>query len=88
MFKRLAVQCLCPRGEPQPRLTPTSPGDSPRPAGRSGPGAYQITAFALGLGACEILCASFKCEVSISLSLAGLLQSSPTGLCSCAELPG
>ena len=37
---------------------PTFPGDSPRPAGRSGPGAYQITAFALGHRACEILCAS------------------------------
>ena len=42
-------QCLCPQGEPQ--LPPTSPGDPPRPAGRSVPGSYQITAFALRPGA-------------------------------------
>ena len=38
-------QCLCPQAEPQP--LPASLGDSPRAAGRSGPGSYQITAFAL-----------------------------------------
>ena len=59
---------------------PTSPKDSPRPAGRSGPGTYQITAFALGRRACEILCAPFKSEVLISPNLVGLLQSSPAGL--------
>ena len=39
---------------------PNSPRDSPRLIGRSGPGIYQITAFALGPSACEILCAPFK----------------------------
>ena len=29
---------------------PTSPGDPPRPAARSGPGCYGVTAFALGPG--------------------------------------
>ena len=37
-----------------------SPGGSARPAGRSGPGFYQIAAFALGPGAHEILCVLFK----------------------------
>ena len=71
-------QCLCPQGEPQP--PPASPGDPPRPAGRSGPGSYQITVFALGPSVCEILCALFKTEVSISPNPAEFLQSSPAGL--------
>ena len=45
---------------------PASPQDSPRPAGRSSPGSYQITAFALGPSACEILCVPLQSEVSIS----------------------
>lgn len=59
---------------------PHSPRDPPEPAGRSGPVFYQITAFALGPGMCEILCTPFKGEVSISLSLDALLCSSPVGL--------
>ena len=47
-------QCLCPWSELQ--SPPTSLGDSPRPAGRSGPASYQIIAFDLGPRACEILC--------------------------------
>lgn len=39
---------------------PTSPGDSPRPAGRSGIGSYQIATFALGPGAYEVLCVPFE----------------------------
>ena len=35
--------------------------------GRSGPGSYQITTFALGPGMHQILCASFKSEVCISV---------------------
>ena len=42
---------------------PASPGDSPRPAGRSGPGSCQITAFALGSGGCESLRAPFESKV-------------------------
>ena len=49
-----ASSVLCPQGEPQPPFAP--PGDSPRPAGRCSPGSYQITAFALGPSAHEILC--------------------------------
>ena len=64
---------------PEPQLPPASPGYSLRPVGRPGPGSYQITAFVLGPGACEILCAPFKNEVSISPSPVGLLQLSPAG---------
>ena len=71
-------QCLCPQGELQP--PPASPGDSLRPAGRSGLGSYQITAFALVPGACEVLCAPFKREVFIFPSPVRLLKLSPTGL--------
>ena len=38
-------QCLCPHSEPQ--LPPTSPGDPPRPAGRSGPSSYEKLLFPL-----------------------------------------
>ena len=43
----------------------TSLGDSPRSAGTSGLGFYQIFAFALGPNKHEILCTSFKIEVSL-----------------------
>ena len=56
-------QCPGPQGEVQP--APASPGDSLRPAVRSGPGSYQIIAIALGPGVCGILCTPFKSEVSI-----------------------
>ena len=56
-------QCLYLCGGPQ--LPPSSPGDPLRPAGRSGPALSQITAFALILSVCEILCAPFKKAVSI-----------------------
>ena len=56
-------QCLYLCGGPQ--LPPSSPGDPLRPAGRSGPALSQITAFALILNVCEILCARFKKAVSI-----------------------
>ena len=70
-------QCLHPQGGPLPPLTST--GDPPRLAGRSGPGFYQITAFALGPGMSEILCVLFKSKVSISPNPVELLQSSPAG---------
>ena len=60
--------------------TPTSSGDPSRPAGRFGPGSYEITAFALGPGMREILCVPFESEVSIPPNPVKLLQSSPTGL--------
>lgn len=40
---------LCPQGALQ--LLPASPGDSPRPAGGSVPGSFQMTAPDLGPGA-------------------------------------
>ena len=62
-----------------PRVSPT-PGDPPRPAGKSGPVFYQITAFTLGPRVYEILCMPFKSEVSISINPEELLRSSPAGL--------
>ena len=70
-------QCLCPQDELQ--LPPASPGDSPRSAGRSDPGSFQITA-ALHPGVCEILCEPFKSGVSISHSPLSLPKVIPTGL--------
>ena len=61
MFPYVWNQCLFPQGKLQ--LPPFSPGDCLRPAGGSGPRFYQIIAFALGPGACEILCVPFKSEV-------------------------
>ena len=55
-------------------------GDSTGSAGGSDPTSFQITASALGLGVCEILCVPFKSGVSISHSLLALLKVSPTGL--------
>ena len=51
-------------GELQPFLT--SVRDSPKPAGGSGSGFYQIIAFALGPDVLEIVCAPFKNGVSVS----------------------
>ena len=71
-------QSLCPQGEL--KLTPASPGDSPRSAGRFDPGSYQITASALGPRVCEILCVAFRSGVSISPSPLGPPKVSPIGL--------
>ena len=68
-------QCLFPQGDLQ--LSPASPGDSPRSAGRSDPGSFQITASSLGPRACEILYVPFKSLVSISHNPLGLLKASP-----------
>ena len=76
--KDSCCQCLCPQGELQ--LPPASLGDSPRSAGRSDPGSYQMFAFALGPKACEILCVPLKSKVSISPSSLGLPKLSPAGL--------
>jgi len=50
-----------------------SPGDSPRPAGQSGPDSYQVTS-ALCPGSHKILCASLKDEASIFYSFLGPLK--------------
>lgn len=54
-----------------------TPGDSPGIAGRFDPGAYRVTASALGSRACEILYVPFKSEVSISCSPMGLSKNKP-----------
>ena len=76
--KNACCQCLCPQGELQ--LPPASLGDSPTSSGGSEPGSFQMTASALGPGACEILCEPFKNGVSISHSSLGLPKVSPIGL--------
>ena len=75
VLKNGCHQCLWPQGEPQ--LPPASLGGSPRSVGKSDPGSFWITACALGLRACEILCASFKSGVSISHSPLALLKVRP-----------
>ena len=60
-------QFLYPHCELQ--LPPASPGDSPRSAGRSNPGSFQIAAFSLGPGVCVVLCASFKSGISFPTAL-------------------
>lgn len=64
-------QGLCPHSEPL--LALASPRDPPKPAGRSGPGSYEITAFPLGPGVHESLCVPFKSGVSVSPSSVELL---------------
>ena len=51
-------QNLCPQDDSS--CLRVSLGDSPRSAGGSDPGSFQITTSALAPWACEILCASFK----------------------------
>ena len=70
--------CPCPHSEPH--LPSTFTGDPLRPAGRSGPGSYEVTAFALGPGAHETLCAPSQSGVSVSPSPVELLHSSAAGL--------
>ena len=56
----------------------TSPGDPPRPASRSGPGSYEVTAF-FPWGPCvhKTLCVPSKSWVSVSPSPVELLRSNP-----------
>ena len=78
-------QHLCLHGKPHFSL-PASPGDFSRLAGRSCPGCYKITDFALHscvcvcVCVCEVLCVPFKSDFSISFSHVELLQLNPTGL--------
>ena len=52
----------------------------PRPAGKSGPGSYEVTALAINTGTHEILCTPFKSEASFSPVLWNPCNLSPTGL--------
>ena len=60
-------------------LPPVFLGGSPRSADGSDLGSFQITAFALDPGACEILCAPFKNGVSIYHNSLGVLKLSSAG---------
>ena len=73
MFPIMSVSSVCvPRvSHSQPPFAP--PGDLSKPAGRCSPGSYQITAFALGPSAHEILCVLLKSEACISPSFLGLV---------------
>ena len=51
-------QCPCPHSELQVPLA--SPGDPPRPAGRSGPGSYEVTPFPTGSQGTWDLCALWE----------------------------
>ena len=57
--------CLCPYGEPQ--FPPPLLGDTPKPAGLT-QAPVKLLAFALGPGACGILCAHLRTGVSVSPS--------------------
>ena len=74
----LCHQCPFPHSEPQP--PPSSPGDPPSPAVRSGPGLYEVTGFALVSSMHETLCAPSKRGVSVFPSFVELVQSSPADL--------
>ena len=60
-----AARIFVPRGSPSCLLP--SLGGSPRWINVSNPGSFQISASALSLAACEILCVLFKSQVSILL---------------------
>ena len=71
-------QCLCPQAVLQ--LPLASLGGSLRPAGGSDPGSCQVTASAVGPGACEIWDVVISSELSISHSCLALLKVSPASL--------
>ena len=60
-------------------LLPASLEDALRSASASDPGSFQLTASALGPGACEILCVPFKSGVYISYSPLAFPKISPSG---------
>ena len=62
-------------------MLPVFPEDSPRSAGRSDPGSFQIIPSALGTRTYEILHVSFKSRVSVShRDSSGTPQASPIAL--------
>jgi len=61
-------------------LLSASPGHSLRSASESDPGSFQITASALGLETCEILCKLLKSRVSVFYSPQSLLYASSADL--------
>lgn len=71
-------QYLCPQSI-SPLLS-ASPEGTVRSTSVSDPGPFQCIASVLGLGACEILCETFKSGISVSLSPPALLNISSAGL--------
>ena len=65
------------RRSSQKPMLPVLPEDSPRSAGRSDSGSFQIIPSALGTRICEILHVSFKSRVSISHSPLRLPKQAP-----------
>ena len=72
-------QCPCPCSEPQPLPPPTSAGDPPILAGKSGQSLMRSLLFSLGT-VHETLCALSKSGVSVSPSPVEFLWSNPAGL--------
>ena len=73
----LCQQCPCP--DSQPQLPPASLGDPPKPAGRSGPGSYGVTALPWVPMQAKPCVRPPRVE-TVSPSPVELLHSSPTGL--------
>lgn len=71
-------QHLCPQSI-SPLLS-ASLGGTVRSTSVSDPGPFQCIASVLGLGACEILCETFKSGISVSLSPPALLNISSAGV--------
>ena len=69
------------------QLTPSSPGDPSRTAGKCGLDSYEVPCFALGPNACESLCLFSKSGVSVFPSPVELLYLSPISL-QCQILTG
>ena len=76
--QNFCCQCLGPCSEPQP--PPTSAGDPPILAGRSGPVSYGATAFFLWVLVCMRLYVPSKSRDSVSPSPVEVLQSNPADL--------
>lgn len=71
-------QRLCPQSISP--LFSASLGGTVRSTSVSDPAPFQCIASILGLGACEILCETFKSGISVSLSPTALLNISSAGL--------
>ena len=78
LFPNLAAVHACV-ATMSPPPSPLLLEDSPEPAGRSIPGSYQITSFALDPSAYEVLCMPFKSEVPFFFYPLELLKLSPSG---------
>ena len=76
--QNFCCQCPCPRGKPQP--PPTSAGDPPTLAGRSGSVSYGVTAPSPGSGCAHYFVCALQEWSLCSPSPVEVLQSNPTSL--------